>query len=198
MSTLDTDVYQTRQPEAAADEQFIQRWSPRAFAGDPLSEDQAAVLFEAARWSPSCFNSQPWRFIYGLKGTEHFDALLALLMDMNQLWAKDAGALIAVVAKTTFDNGDAAPTYAFDTGSAWMALALQAQSMGLASHAMWGFHHDQASAALKLLEDYAVMAMVAVGAPGDVSDLPEKYQEREVPSPRKSLSEIAMPGVFKA
>ena len=169
MSTLDTDVYLTRTAEADADEQFIQRWSPRAFAGVPLSQADADMLFEAARWSPSCFNSQPWRFIYGLKGTEDCDRLLSLLMDMNQIWAKEAGVLIAVVAKTTFDNGDPAPTYAFDTGSAWMALALQAQQMGLASHAMWGFHHDQAPAALELPDDYVVMAMVAIGEPGEIA-----------------------------
>jgi nitroreductase len=118
-------------------------------------------------------------------------------MDMNQVWAQDAGALIAVVSKTTFDSGDAAPTHSFDTGSAWMAMALQAQSLGLASHAMWGFHHDQVPSALGLTEEYAVQAMVAVGKPGAVASLPEKYQEREIPSPRKHIEDFAMPGKLR-
>ena len=116
-------------------------------------------------------------------------------MEVNQAWAAHAGALIAVVSKTTFDHNDqAAPTHSFDAGSAWMSLALQAQHMGLVSHAMWGFHHDKAADVLGLPEGYVTEAMVAVGYPGDVSILPEKYQEREVPSPRKSIAEISFEG----
>lgn len=194
MTTLDTDVSATRTAEENAADQFISRWSPRAFSGKPLSEGEVRTLIEAARWSPSCFNSQPWRFIYALNGDEQWDRLFDLLMDMNQVWAQKAGALFAVVAKTTFDDGNTAPTASFDTGSAWMGMALQAQSMGLASHAMWGFHHDQAPSVLGLPEDHAVQAMVAVGYPGEKSDLPEKYQEREVPSPRKSIDELLFHG----
>ena len=194
MSTLDTDVYATRSTDGNADDQFIRRWSPRAFSGKALSLDQVHSLIEAARWAPSCFNSQPWRFAYAINGDEHWDTLFGVLMDMNQLWAAKAGALFAVIAKTTFDDGNAAPTASFDTGSAWMSMTLQAQSMGLASHAMWGFHHDQAPKMLGLPEDHAVQAMVAVGYPGEVSDLPEKYQEREVPSPRKSIDELLFHG----
>ena len=198
MSTLDTDVFLTRQPQAKADEQFIRRWSPRAFAGTPLSEAQLSQIFEAARWSPSCFNSQPWRFIYGLADTPEWDPLFGLLMDMNQVWARRAGALVAVVSKTTFDSGDPAPTHAFDTGSAWMAMALQAQRMGLISHAMWGVHHEQVPTVLGLTDDYQFMAMVALGYPGVAEDLPEKLRAREVPSPRQPLTELAMPGRLRS
>ncbi|MEE2783719.1 MAG: nitroreductase family protein [Pseudomonadota bacterium] len=196
MSTLDRDVFETRSPEAEADDGFVRRWSPRAFSGAPLSLDQVHVLVEAARWAPSCFNSQPWRFIYALNGDDRWADMLAILMDMNQVWAQRAGVLIAVVAKTTFDDGQSAPTASFDTGSAWMSMALQAQSMGLASHAMWGFHHDQAPAALELPPDHDVQAMVAVGYPGEVSVLPEKYQEREIPSPRRHIDELLFHGKF--
>ena len=69
--------------------------------------------------------------------------MLKLLMDMNQAWAQHAGALIAVVSRNTFEaNNNPAPTHSFDTGAAWMSLALQARAMGLASHAMWGIEHD--------------------------------------------------------
>lgn len=198
MTQLYQDVSAHRSTDAEVHDQFVSRWSPRAFTGQALSQEQVRSLLEAARWAPSCFNSQPWRFVYAINGSDHWDGLYTLLMDMNQTWAQRAGALIAVVAKTTFDNGDAAPTYAFDTGSAWMSLALQAQHMGLASHAMWGFHHDQANARLQLPDDHTVQAMVAVGYPGDIEALPEKYQERELPSPRESLDELMFEGVFKA
>ena len=74
-----------RQAEAPVDSQFIQRWSPRAFTGEPLTGDQLRSLFEAARWAPSCFNAQPWRFVYAVNGGTGWDALFGLLMDVNQL-----------------------------------------------------------------------------------------------------------------
>ncbi|MEM9623986.1 MAG: nitroreductase family protein [Pseudomonadota bacterium] len=195
MPVNEIDVLASRSPEAAADEQFIRRWSPRAMSGKALVLDELNQLFEAARWAPSCFNSQPWRFVYAISGTPAWSPLFGLLMDMNQAWAQHAGALIAVVAKKTFEHNDQpAPTHSFDTGSAWMSMALQAQQMGLVTHAMWGFHHDHAAQVLGLTDDFAVQAMVAVGYPGDIRELPEKYQDREQPSPRKSLAELTFEG----
>ncbi|MBT3610094.1 MAG: nitroreductase family protein [Gammaproteobacteria bacterium] len=195
MSTLDTDVLLTRSPEAEADSQFIRRWSPRAMSGEAVTLGEIEQLVEAARWAPSCFNSQPWRFIYALRDTPQWQPMFDLIMDMNQAWAKDAGALVAIVARTTFEHNDApAPTYGFDTGSAWMSFALQAQSMGLVTHAMWGVEHDQAPAVLNLGEVYKLQAMVAVGHSGDKQDLPQPLQDREVPSPRKAFSELAFAG----
>ena len=195
MSTLDTDVYATRTTQAPAHEQFVRRWSPRAMSGQALTMEELRTLVEAARWAPSCFNSQPWRFIYGLRGTEAFDRLFGVLMDMNQTWAQNAGAVLAIVSRNTFEhNGKPAPTHSFDTGSAWMNLALQAQHMGLVAHAMWGFEHADAPGVLGLDDQHEVQAMVAIGHPGQRDDLPEPYNEREVPSPRKDLDEILFEG----
>jgi len=195
MSHMDEELFASRTAQAPAHEQFMRRWSPRAMSGKALSLDELNQLFEAARWAPSCFNSQPWRFVYALPGSTAWSQLLGLLLEMNQAWAQHAGALIALVAKTTFDHNDQpAPTHSFDTGSAWMSMALQAQHMGLVSHAMWGFQHDQAAHVLGLTNDYVTQAMVAVGYPGDKRELPEKYQDREVPSPRKPLSELTFEG----
>lgn len=195
MSIDESDLFAGRTAMAPAHEQFIRRWSPRAMSGKTLTLDELNQLFEAARWAPSCFNSQPWRFIYALPGSAAWPKLLGLLLDMNQAWAQHAGALIAVVAKKTFEHNDQpAPTHSFDTGSAWMSMSLQAQHMNLVSHAMWGFQHDQAPAVLGLTDDFAVQAMVAVGYPGDKRELPEKYQDRELPSPRKPLSELVFEG----
>ena len=195
MSTLDTDVYDTRTPEAEADAQFIRRWSPRAMSGEPITQEELFTIFEAARWAPSCFNSQPWRFVYALRDTPEWEPLFGLLMDMNQVWAQQAGAIVAVIAGQTFEhNGKPAPTANFDTGSAWMSMALQAQHMGLVTHAMWGFHHEQAPAVLGLPADHETQAMVAIGRAGNRDDLPEPYNGREVPSERKSIADIAFPG----
>ena len=184
-----------RDAEAPADPQFINRWSPRAFNGEPLSQAQVTSLVEAARWAPSCFNSQPWRFVYAIKDSQHWPAMLKLLMDMNQTWAQHAGALIAVVSRNTFQgNNNPAPTHSFDTGAAWMSLALQAQTMGLASHAMWGIEHNDIPKALNLPDNMQIQAIVAVGEPGNKDDLPEPLQEREQPSPRKALAELMFEG----
>jgi nitroreductase len=195
MSTLDTDVSLTRSPEAEADSQFIRRWSPRAMSGDVVTLGEIEQLVEAARWAPSCFNSQPWRFVYALCGTPQWQPMFDLIMDMNQAWAKHAGALVAIVARTTFEHNDApAPTHSFDTGSAWMSFALQARSMGLVTHAMWGVEHDLAPAVLNLGQVYKLQAMVAIGRPGDKQDLSQPLQDREVPSSRKALSQLAFAG----
>ncbi|MED6341407.1 MAG: nitroreductase family protein [Pseudomonadota bacterium] len=184
-----------RGAQAPADQQFINRWSPRAFNGKPRSQEQVMTVVEAARWAPSCFNSQPWRFVYAVKDSAHWPAMLKLLMDMNQAWAQHAGALIAVVSRNTFEaNNNPAPTHSFDTGAAWMSLALQARAMGLASHAMWGIEHDNIPKALNLPDNMQIQAIVAVGEPGDKSELPEPLQEREQPSPRKALEDIVFEG----
>ena len=195
MSILETDVLRTRSSEAEADSQFIRRWSPRAMSGEVVSLGELEQLVEAARWAPSCFNSQPWRFVYSLRYTPQWKPMFDLIMDMNQAWAKDAGALVAIVARTTFEHNNApAPTHSFDTGSAWMSFALQAQGMGLVTHAMWGVEHDRAPAVLNLGEAYKLQAMVAVGRSGDKQELPQPLQDREVPSPRKAISELVFAG----
>ena len=129
--------------------------------------------------------------------TPQWQPLLDLLMDVNQIWAAKAGALVALVARTHFEANDApAATHSFDTGSAWMSMALQAQHMGLAAHAMWGFHHDKASDVLKLPEYFTTQAMIAFGHPASAESLPDPLREREAPSPRKALDELMFNGVM--
>src|SRR5438067_1905914 len=48
---------------------FLRRWSPRAMSGEPLSEAEILRLFEAARWAPSTYNEQEWRFLYARRAT---------------------------------------------------------------------------------------------------------------------------------
>jgi len=180
---------------AAVHAQFRSRWSPRALSGASLAAEQVLTLLEAARWAPSCFNGQPWRFAWVRPGEPGWDALFATLVESNRLWAARAGALIAVASRTTFEhNGQAAPTHAFDAGAAWMSLALQAHHQGLVAHGMRGFDVAGARAALGLPAGYDLWAIVAVGHPGQREDLPEAYQARETPSPRKPLDEIAFAG----
>lgn len=201
MTNVDTPLtnadFSQRSAQATTNDQFRLRWSPRSMNGQALTLAQVQSLCEAGRWAPSCFNSQPWRFIYALPDTPQWQPLLDLLMDVNKLWAAKAGALVALVARTHFEANDApAATHSFDTGSAWMSMALQAQHMGLTAHAMWGFHHDQAADALKLPEYVSTQALIAFGHPAPAEALPDPLREREVPSPRKALSELMFNGAM--
>src|SRR5580698_4825450 len=110
---------------------FVERWSPRAMSGEPVSEAKLMRLFEAARWAPSSANAQPWRFAYARAGTPHFERFFNLLVEANRAWCARAGALILVVSKTKNDAGNPLRTHSFDTGAAWMSLALQGWVMGL-------------------------------------------------------------------
>jgi nitroreductase len=110
--------------------QFTARWSSRAFAPTALDEAQLFRVLEAARWAPSGSNTQPWRFVYALRGTPEFARFLELMVPFNRSWAAHAGALVALVSTDTLPDGRPHPSHAFDAGAAWMSLALQAHAMG--------------------------------------------------------------------
>ena len=191
------NIYEFRKRENDVDEIFISRWSPRAMSGEALDETTLKTLLEAARWAPSSNNNQPWRFIYARRDTPHWEKLFSLLDEGNQNWAKNAAVLIVVVSKTTFDSGRPSRTHSFDTGAAWASLALQGSMKKLVVHGMQGFSYERAQKELHVPEGYAVEAMIAVGKPGKKENLPDYQQEREFPSSRKSISEIAMEGFFR-
>lgn len=177
---------------------ILNRWSPRSMTGEPMSDAELMPLFEAARWSPSSYNNQPWRFLYAKRETPEWDLFYSLMVAFNQEWTKNAAALVVVVSKNTFDkNGKPARTHSFDTGSAWMALALEANSRGLVAHGMEGFDYDKARTLLEIPEDHTVEAMVAIGKRAPKEKLPPKIQEMEEPSDRRPLAEIAISGKFR-
>jgi nitroreductase len=186
-----------RKPEQNINELFLNRWSPRAMSGEEIDEATLFSLFEAAKWAPSSSNNQPWRFIYGRRNTKNWTTFFNLLAEGNQEWAKNAAVLIVVISKTTFDNGKNSRTHTYDTGAAWENFALQGSLKGLVVHGMQGFDYDKAKDVLGVPADYQVEAMIAVGKKGKKEDLPAYQQEREFPSPRKSITEIAMEGSFK-
>lgn len=194
---LDTDVDHHRQPEHEIEPFIYHRWSPRALSGEPVAQAELDRLFEAARWAPSSYNGQPWRFLYAHRETPAWETFFDLLIEFNQVWTKNAGVLLVILSKKTRD-GEPAPTHSFDTGAAWQSLALQASRMGLVAHGMSGFDYDRARAVLGVPDDHAVEAMVAVGRPGAKKDLPEGMQKMEQPNGRKPIAELAFEGRFPA
>ena len=191
----------TRKPAHAIDPMFTARWSPRAFVDAPMSEETLLTLLEAARWAPSAQNIQPWRFAYALRGDALWQPLVESLNPKNQLWAPHASALVAVASNTmTTPAGstDLAPnaTHAFDTGTAWGYLALQASLSGWSVHAMGGFNPQAAAQAVHLPPHHVLHCIVAIGQRGDPASLPDGLRERETPNGRKPLHEISVRGTF--
>ena len=187
-----------RKPDHEISPLFVNRWSPRAMTGEVITREELMRMFEAARWAMSSFNNQSWLFLFALRNTTHWEKFFGLLTQSNQAWCKNAAALIVVVSKKTFDhNSKPARTHSYDTGAAWYSFALQGVMMGLVVHGMQGFDYDKAAAELGVTDEYQVEAMAAVGRPGNKEDLPLALQEREVPSQRKTVDEIAFEGGFK-
>ena len=194
---IDPEVQKTRKPAHEINPLFVNRWSSRSFESYAIDDKELFALFEAARWAPSSYNNQPWRFIYAKRGSNYWNDLFDLLDDFNKNWCYDASVLMVLVAKKTFDhNGEPMPTNQFDTGSAWENLALQAVSQGLATHAMAGFDHERARKSLQIPAEYDVLAMIVVGKRGPKEKLPHALKEYEIPNGRRPLSEIVMEGKF--
>lgn len=198
MKGLSDEVKDVRRPCYDIEPLFVNRWSPRAMTGEPLDDDEFMPLFEAARWAPSSFNEQPWRFLYAKRDTEHWETFLDLLVDANKTWAKNAALLAVVISKKTFTyNGKPNKVHVYDSGSAWENLALEGSRRGLVVHGMAGFDFDKTREKLSIPSDYSVNAMLAIGKPAKKDILPKELQEHEVVSDRKPLKEILMEGGFR-
>ncbi len=177
---------------------FTNRWSPRSMTGEEISDDELMSLFEAARWAPSSFNNQPWRFIYSKRTGSHWSKFLDLLNEGNKTWAKDAGVLVVIISRKNFEyNEKPSLTHRFDTGAAWENLALEASIRGIVAHGMQGFDYQKAKDILNIPDSFEVLAMIAIGKRGPIDKLPPKLQQVEHPKERKPLKEIIMEGSFR-
>lgn len=195
-------IENTRQADFPVDPQFTARWSPRAFSGETLDEKTLLTFLEAARWAPSAFNAQPWRFLYARRGTPDWELYLTLVNDFNRTWAQTASAIVFILSKTRFtppgktEEQDLA-SHAFDAGAAWAHLALQASLSGWASHGIAGIERDKIRETLEVPDGYVIQAGVVIGKHGDIAQLSESLRQRETPSPRQPLSALAFAGKFQ-
>ncbi len=192
----------TRQVDHEIHPLFVQRWSPRGF-DQQVSIDQATLwqFFEAARWAPSAWNSQPWRFVYALKGTSYWDNLLATFSEYNRSWAAHASALVVVLSKRSFVAPGKAESiflssHSFDTGAAWAHLALQASLQGWHTHAIGGYDQEQVRDLLSVPKDYQIEAIIVIGQQGSAGHLSEALQTREQPTPRRPAESFVAEGRF--
>jgi nitroreductase len=178
---------QTRVPIASV---LARRWSARAIdASRPVSREDLVSLVEAARWAPSCFGDQPWRYLVWdrFRDGDGWQKAFACLADGNKIWAKDAPVLLASVAAPVFRaNGKPNRWNEHDTGAASENLCLQAVELGLVSHQMGGFHADQLKTSFGIPEDHSCMAMIAIGHPASADKLTDELRAREQ-APRERL-----------
>lgn len=184
----------TRKPEYAIHPVFVNRWSPRSFLQKPVPDEILMRLFEAARWAPSAFNHQPWRFIV-LRSQEEKERFYPCISPNNLLWCKRAPVLVVIVSDTMRD-GVPVRSHAFDTGAAWGFFALAATMEGLATHPMTGFDFEKARDILGIPDSYAIQVLVAVGYQGPVEDLPEQLRARERPNDRRPIGQSIYAGSF--
>lgn len=178
-------------------DQLRERWSPRAFNGKPLEKEKLQSLFEAARWSPSASNIQPWRFIVGEKGSETYKLIASTLVEFNQLWALTAPVLFLAIANKTTPKGGTNTAALYDLGQAVANLTFEASALGIHVHQMGGFDTAEAAKLFDVPEDYVVATAVAVGYIGDPEILHENLKKMEIsPRERRKAHESVFTGKF--
>jgi nitroreductase len=173
---------------------IAERRSPRSLDESAvISNNDLVAMLEAARWAPSAFNHQPWRFIAGVRGDANFQELLECLGEFNQAWAKRASLLIAVAGVPTTPDGKENPTYLYDCGLSVSQLTIEAHHRGFVVHQMAGFDHEKAAT---YFDGAQPIAIIAIGKQAPAEQLEGMMLEREkAPRIRKELSEIVVKGL---
>ncbi len=177
-------------------DQLRDRWSPRAFSSRLVPPQSVHSLMEAARWTASCFNAQPWRFILAARDEKkEFEAALACLNEWNRGWATSAPLLLFAVAQLDFDDGSPNRHALYDTGQAVAQLTVQATALGLFVHQMAGILPEQIQQTYNLPEGHDAVSAAAIGYYGEPDGLEEGIRHKELaPRERKPLSELVLAG----
>lgn len=177
------------------------RWSPRVFPETPITDEKAKILLEAGRWAPSSSNIQPWRVIWGIKGTEMYDRIFECLDEFNQSWAGNSQMLWINAFKKTMKGNEKENFHALHDLGLFMGNVIhQANSMGIATHQMAGVQFKKAHKEFNFTEDYHVATAVAFGYfGGNPEDLPDDLEEKELKEmrERKDQNEFAFNGNFQ-
>lgn len=178
---------------------LARRRSPYAFSSYPVEPQDLRKLFEAARWSPSSYNEQPWSFVVVTRDEpEGHNRMLSILVEANQKWARHAPVLALAVARLNFAQNDRPNRHAlYDLGQAIAHLTVQGTALGLAVHQMGGFDIEQARQRFLLPAGYEPVAVIAIGYPGDPEALPEALRRRETaPRIRRPLEGFVFNGIW--
>jgi hypothetical protein len=174
------------------------RWSPRAFAEKPVEKAKMRSILEAARWSPSAGNEQPWRFMIGFRDDETWQKIFETLDEGNKVWVKSVPVLLLSIGKKVWSrNNTPYAHFQYDTGQSVAHLTFEAMNQGLFVHQMAGFDAERAILAFDIPPDHQPLTAIALGYIGDPSTLPEELKERELSlRKRKDFSELIFSGTF--
>jgi nitroreductase len=169
------------------------RWSGRSFADKVIEKEHIMQLIEAARWAPSSYNEQPWRFIVTEKGTKEFDLLAATLLPGNAPWASEAAILMLTVVKQYFSQNQKPNRFAYhDLGQSVAFMNLQAEKLKINVHQMAGFRKNEAETSFNIPDGFEAVTVIAMGYRGDIGNISPELQQKELAAQsRKDISEIA-------
>jgi nitroreductase len=180
-------VKENRNPEGELSPLFLNRWSPRSFTDQKITESDLHQILEAARWAPSSNNLQPWRF-YLATTKAQLEVFNQFILPFNRVWTDHVPQLLLLASVKLTPKGNPNEAHAFDAGAAWAQIALQATLLGLAAHAIGGFDHTKARELLNVSDDLDLHAVIVVGHQGGKEALNEALQEREKPNQRNPLA----------
>ena len=188
---MEKDLFSSR-INGVADKVFIERWSPRSFVPDTIPELDLQIIIDAARWSPSTMNEQPWLFFTASRESSKFQEFVKCLNEGNQLWATHSSVIGFIIARKFFKHKSRENSLAeFDCGAAWMALTIQARMLGYYTHGMGGINRAKIDELLGLdIQKQKTIMGFALGKRADISALPSELQVKENPSPREELGSI--------
>ncbi|MEH2262958.1 nitroreductase family protein [Nostoc sp.] len=178
-------------------ELLAERWSPYAFQDRPVSQADLRSLFEAARWSASSYNEQPWSYLVATKeNPDHFQQLLSCLVEANQIWAQNAPVLALGIASLRFTRNNQENKAAIhDLGLASGNLVVEATARGICVHEMIGILPDKARDLFDIPEGFEAWTAMAIGYQGDPITLPDALKERDLsPRQRKPLDQFVFSG----
>jgi nitroreductase len=174
------------------------RWSPRAFAETPVEKEKLQSIFEAARWSPSSGNEQPWKYIVGIKPDETWQKIFNSLEDGNKAWNIHVPILVISIGRMVRSrNLEPYFHFQYDTGQSVAHLSIEVMNQGLFIHQMAGFDPEKIIEEFNIPPDHQPLTAIAIGYPGNIEDLPEFQRKRELSArTRKDFSEFVFSGTF--
>jgi nitroreductase len=174
---------------------LAERWSPRSFEPDfQIQDSDVTAILEAARWSPSTNNSQPWKFIVARKNSPEFETISKTLSGFNAVWAPNAALFILVATQTTNADGTARPLALYDAGIASANASTEAHHRGLAVHQIAGFDHDAIVEKFNFGIGLRPLAILVIGKQAPADKLNEQaLRDREnAKRERLSLTELVL------
>lgn len=173
------------------------RWSPYSFADREVSDADLRSLLEAARWAPSSYNEQPWRYMVAQRSDgDAFEGMLSCLVEPNRAWAQHASALLIGVASLHFSRNDKPNAAALhDLGLAAAHLTFEATARGIDVHQMIGILPDRARELYGIPAGYEAVTALAIGYAGERAGIDSALRDRDQSERnRRPLAEFVFAG----